>query len=705
METNFGFIYIRRNDWYNKYNICKLGKTQNIPDRDTTYITGEVVRGNFYPIFRVDIHLLDEIEKKMQNEFIDYNYYSGGGRELYFIEIIDLIEPFLQNNNYNYYILTETEIHNLIHSNRVNYEKIQNNEFSNKIKPQDFQQEQLNKVSSIFASNNIIRLNWSCGLGKALMGVFIVREMNFSKVLICVPSIYLQNQMEKEILRIYPKKNNILKICGTDKNEIYNFIEKKNGVCKFIISTYNSCYMLNDKIFKFDLKIGDEAHHLVGIENEDIEKSFISFHNIKSKKTLFMTATEKIVENKTEKKCYSMDDETVFGKLLDKKTVCWAVENKKITDYYLLVLKNTEEEVNQIMNATNIDVNCTNKELFISAYMVLKSIKQNNNLTHVAIYTNKTENAELVKKYVDKILETNIIAIDKNELYNNALHSKTENALNDEIEMFKNTKYGIISCVYIFGEGVDLPRLNGVCFAENMESDIRIVQCALRPNRLEQGNPDKKAYIIIPYIDYDDWNNDNQSFNKIRKIVGKLRNVDESIEQKIHILSKQKNETKTIEKMEIITNIINDFHFDENENELLKLKLRLRQSKTLYSKFSEEQDEYNYIRQLNRELNIQSKEEYIEKRLDHKMYIPQPDNYFCNKGVWTDWYDFIGVDTSQFIQSKQNWINFCKKNNVSSMNDYETLCNKYKELPMNPGDFYTHFSNIHNELGLYTKRR
>ena len=83
------------------------------------------------------------------------------------------------------------------------------------------------------------------------------------------------------------------------------------------------------------------------------------------------------------------------------------------------------------------------------------------------------------------------------------------------------------------------------------------------------------------------------------------------------------------------------------------------------------------------------------------MYIPQPDDYFCKKGVWTNWYDFIGFDTTQFIQSKQKWIKFCIKKNVTSITDYQILCDKYKKLPKNPSDFYTHFTNINNELGLY----
>jgi len=328
--------------------------------------------------------------------------------------------------------------------------------------------------------------------------------------------------------------------------------------------------------------------------------------------------------------------------------------------------------------------------------MTLKSIEKYNDLTHIIIYTNKTKNAELVKFYIDKILEANIININNNDIYNKALHSKLDNDLDNEIIIFKNKKYGIISCVYIFSEGFDLPKLNGVCFAENMISDIRITQCALRPNRLEKGNPYKKAYIILPYIDYNDDN--NKSFDKIKKIIEKIRNVDENIEQKIHVLSKQKN--NIIDKKETL-NIINDIYFEENEDELLKFKIRLRYSKTLTSDFTEEQDEYNYIKQLNKELYIESKEDYINKKNQHKMFIPQPEEYFCKKGVWTNWYDFIGLDTMQFIQSKQEWINFCKNKNIKTLNEYKKLCDEYKELPRNPSDFYIDFTNIQNELGLY----
>ena len=133
--------------------------------------------------------------------------------------------------------------------------------------------------------------------------------------------------------------------------------------------------------------------------------------------------------------------------------------------------------------------------------------------------------------------------------------------------------------------------------------------------------------------------------------------------------------------------------------------LYLRYSKTLISNFSEDQDEYNYIRQLNQELNINSKEDYINKKSQHRMYIPDPEDYFCKKGVWKNWYDYIGINTSEFIQSKDNWINFCKEKMVNSLDDYMKCCELDENLPKEPADFYKDFTNLMCELSQDRIRR
>ena len=40
-----------------------------------------------------------------------------------------------------------------------------------------------------------------------------------------------------------------------------------------------------------------------------------------------------------------MDDEKSFGKIIVQKPILWSIENKLITDYEVVILKNTEYEL------------------------------------------------------------------------------------------------------------------------------------------------------------------------------------------------------------------------------------------------------------------------------------------------------------------------------------------------------------------------
>jgi superfamily II DNA or RNA helicase len=752
MIQDKGTIYLRDNAWYKMENVIKMGIATFAKDRSNTYITGEVERGEYICVIEITLDKMKFIDKCLKHYFKSFHIYKGGGTEFYDRCIIDLIEPYLRKINILYKflvkILTKEEINSMNRCERVrnipNVDKVKKafnelnvkniiqtykikrskknsivsnnnivNELSYVIEPNNHQQYVLERIEEFYNFNNIGKIVWACGLGKALLCILIVKLLKFKSVVIGVPSNNLQKQIKNEILKIFPNKTNILFVGGdetdgikssTDKTEIIKFLNNNlNSQPKFVITTYHSCHLLNDRDIIFDFKIGDEAHHLVGIERAE-NRGFRLFHKIISSKTLFMTATEKTIETRTNREIYSMEDETIFGKYIDVKSVHWAIENKKITDYNILVLKNTEDEVDEII--TNLRLNIINKEIFISCYMCLKSFEKYNDLTHLLLYTNTTEDAELSKKYINEILSLNVLSIQKEQIYNNALHSKDDNNFDNEVYKFKNTPFGIISCIYIFGEGFDLPKLNGVCIAVNMQSETRIVQYLLRPNRLDFENPNKKAYVIIPYIDTDDWEIKNKSYEKVRNIVSQMRNVDENIEQKIFLSVGKKEDTKKEDtKKEERRSYYEDYIFQENGNELNKLKMRLRYSKALGSKFTEEQDEYNYVRSINSTLNILSPEEYIQKKNIHCNFIDLPEEYFKSKGVWNNWYDFLGVDTSKFIQSKQEWINFCKEKNIKSLEDYNRNSHIYLCLPMSPVHFYKDFTNISNELKINSNRR
>jgi predicted helicase len=723
-----GTVYIRDNEWFKLENVFKLGIASYAKDRSSTYITSEVKRGEYVCVIEVPLNKMKILDTCLKNYFKQFHIYHDGATELYDRCIINLIVPYLQNLNIDIRVLSIEEINTMNRCERLvnnlniirikklfTKDKIKNitryykNKNSNIIIPNEHQQIVLNNINVYYKYNNIGKIIWACGLGKALLAVLIVKQMQFKTIVIGVPSNNLQKQMKKEILMVFANENNILFVgceghgsskSTTDAENIINFINnKQNNEPIFIISTYHSSRLLVNKKLIFDFKIGDEAHHLVGIEKDEC-KGFTAFHKITSKKTLFMTATEKIINKDIKNTLYSMDDEKKFGKHIDEKSVQWAIENKKITDYNILIIKNNEKEVDEICN--NLGLSVYNKELFISCYMSLKSFEKYDNLTHLLLYTNTTQDADLAKKYIDDLLTLKIIDIKKEDIYNKSLHSKSSIILEKEIEMFENSPRGIISCVYIFGEGFNLPKLNGVCIATNMKSEIRIVQYVLRPNRLEKNNPNKKAYIIIPFIDCRNEDIDvKKKYDKIINVISQIRNIDKNIYQKIIVSTG----IKKIEKGIIKPIYIDDYYYKDNDGELCKIKLRLKYSNSLYSDFTEEQDEYNYVKSLNKILKISGMGEYIASEKIHDNYIDKPEEYFKSKGVWNGLYDFMGLNTDNLIQSKDDWVIYCKKINIYSLESYYKSCKEYDILPKEPADFYKNFSNIPIELGFNRHRR
>jgi superfamily II DNA or RNA helicase len=785
------YLYIRHHESYQSYNAVKLGITTCIGSRDSSYATGEIKRGKFINVYEL-INLsnkyplsakpLEHLEKLLHIYLKNLKkyIYIDGGTEFFSDDIIHLIPTYLESQGTEYSELTNEEIARMINEYRLNefYKKISSitrdwiqskllewlsRIRQSKLKPLPHQQIILNKIPDFYRINSIGKLYWACGLGKALLALFIAKQLNAKNILIGVPSVYLQGQMKNEIQRLFTYINNqnqkqyILCMGGEDETSttklqpIKQFLANPNNSSnpRFIITTYDSCHILAsldtiESINKFDFKIGDEAHHLVIHSNSDdlSEKSYIKFHDILAHKTLFMTATPKIINYKkpvleatiADKISYSMDDECQFGKLIDSKSIKWAIENKKITDFKVYVLYNTIHEMRAIakhsMGLDKINkIDDKNMELFTAAFMTLKSLERHHDLTHILIYTNTTENSDLVAKYLLDILEhhqINIPGLSKDDIYIKSLHSNSaRNNFQDEVKKFTKARIGIITCVYIFGEGFDLPRLNGVAMAENMISPIRTTQCALRPNRLDKANPDKMAYIIIPYLDREECGICNQSFRKCFNVINSLRNDDDILECKIQVASlvvggndsndellEQGNNSRKVEdeksNIEEPVNVCasenkkNGITLKDNPLELEKLKLRLKHSTHLKRNESIEKDELEYMRLVNRQLGITSREMYfdssIRSRFAYYNWIDKPAEYFGKHCIWQGWYHYLGVDTSRYPATKEEWFQYCSSCGIINYEEYFEKQKTDARLPEFPEELYREFSNINTEL-------
>ena len=110
MNESKGTIYLRDNAWYKMENVIKLGISSFAKDRSNTYITSEVVRGEYISVIEIPLDKMKLLDKYLKSYFKLYNIYKGGGTEFYNRCIIDLIEPYLKKINIEYKVLTKEEI-------------------------------------------------------------------------------------------------------------------------------------------------------------------------------------------------------------------------------------------------------------------------------------------------------------------------------------------------------------------------------------------------------------------------------------------------------------------------------------------------------------------------------------------------------------------------------------------------------------------
>jgi superfamily II DNA or RNA helicase len=107
-------------------------------------------------------------------------------------------------------------------------------------------------------------------------------------------------------------------------------------------------------------------------------------------------------------------------------------------------------------------------------------------------------------------------------------------------------------------------------------------------------------------------------------------------------------------------------------------------------------EKYEVIRALNKEMGLSSKTEYEERYMDHPNYISDPRQYF--KDYWISWYHFLGIDTTVFPQTKQEWICLCKELKLITWDLYKEY--SALQLPREPSQMYEDYTNWTNEFNI-----
>ncbi len=698
---DIGYIYIRTNEYWDLYDAYKLGKTLNIPDRETSYITSEIKRGKYIIVIELDASILDDIEKKLQLYFTELNLYIkfNAGTEFFNKKIINYIIPYFDENNILYKILSDNDIDNLIRKIRIHddtsHDDTSNDDiYNNTYHTRDYQMEIINKSSDYFQNNKKGLLIIPCGVGKTLISLWITYKLNSNTILIGVPNKLLLKQWYNIIYILFKNIPCLIVSDGISMDNITCFLENNKKKC-IVITTYSSShkiYYATQYIdFSFDMKINDEAHHLTSnnIIIENNEKKFIQMLNISSNKQISLTATIKQLENIDNNNIISNDNIEYFGDIIDKRCLLWAINKNIVCDYVIQTIIMNEEELNQNFEK-NYFTEDNEKRLFLSAFSSLKSIFDGNS-HHLLVYSNNKNNSLKIVKYIKTLLDDNFFDIE--DLYYSSYHSDMSSKEQvNIINKFEKSKYGIITCVYCLGEGYDNNNIDGVVFSENMSSNIRIVQSSLRASRKNINQPNKIAKIILPILHKDDWleDNNNQDLRKIKEVIYQMGLEDETINQKIKVF--------TIEIKKYISSKNKNIQYTDNFGEYdddLTSKLKLKTIKRSILGIS-----YEKAKTIIASKNIKNKEEYFELCNNDNRLSFEPELIY--NGLFTNWIEYLSIQRIYYdLETCKNRVNELLllfpeiKNNyldLSTISNY--MCTKDPLFP--PHGLWVEYYNLKN---------
>ncbi|MBK0009716.1 DEAD/DEAH box helicase family protein [Bacillus sp. S35] len=447
--------------------------------------------------------------------------------------------------------------------------------------PRDYQEQIIKDVINGFQNQDRGKLLAACGSGKTLVSKWINDSLKSKHTLFIAPSLSLIKQTLEEWTSKTVEPFTFLAVCSdqtvvndleddkitlkvnevnfpvtTSPEEIKDFLSVETELSKVIFSTYQSLDAITNALmnenFEFDLAIFDESHRTAGAKDSSMFVYALDDKFIPIKKRLFMTATERIVTPRIKKfaeqagvEVFSMDDIEKYGNTFSELNFGTAIQKDIIADYKIVVCAMDENELFALAKENHyvqVDIedetNSTTVDNLMKQIILAKAINDLD-IRKVISYHSKVDSAyKFVNGSNQQLSLTDIFSqtaphIKDSELYLNHVNGSMSSGQRKKIlSSFATSKYGLVSNAKCLTEGVDVPAVDAVYFADPKDSTIDIIQAVGRALRKKQGEQ-KTSYILIPVI----LPSTETAFNGLRtdlfdtlhSVIQALRNQDEQL--------------------------------------------------------------------------------------------------------------------------------------------------------------------------------
>ena len=434
--------------------------------------------------------------------------------------------------------------------------------FLKKFEPRDHQKNALNNCLSYFEKNSRGKLIHPCGAGKSLTGYWFFRLMQGRNALIVVPSLQLVKQTLKTWAREFLCEGieiDWIAVCSdddvknlddpslntfeigievnTETEMISSFLKQNSEKIKIIITTYQSGKKVIDAVNQaniiFDIGIFDEAHKTVGAKNKPFAQLLYD-ENIKIKKRLFMTATERVFKGDSDS-IVSMDDEKIYGKIVDQFSFKSALEQNPpiLSDYRIISTSIRKEEIKNLIDNNNL-LRAGNKKWSFEAdastfasLITLRKLIKKNKIKHIISFHSSIKRAKEFRELNNQI---NNLGSEFGTLHSFHISGKDSTGIRAEVlNRFVYEEPSLITNARCLTEGVDIPAVDAVIFADPKHSKVDIVQAAGRALRTYEGK--KMGYVIIPVVleGEDSFSIQENTFKQIITVLSAMGMSDERI--------------------------------------------------------------------------------------------------------------------------------------------------------------------------------
>ena len=667
-----GYIYTRTHESYQQYDACKLGETSNIPNRDSVYTTGEIRRGHFDNVFEIRSGKHKEMESILKNEFKPFHIAFDGGSEFFDKKIIPLIEPSLIKHQIEYRRLSKEEINILERTNRFrkiiqkpsilksilrminnfrdkrNLKKRFFDTFLPDKTPRRIQTELWDVFKNIVSREDKYRgiVQWATGTGKtiATLLLFVLsaesckKSGNIFRGLMISP----KNDIFNTIIRDIRKLEQFGIIICEGHNAQLSTLQIPTDKHVLITATHASLADPQQWLKLPPIKHChyDEVHRATG----DIFYKLLQ-ENLESWNTRFLTGT-----SATPKTCIASQHNKLtelFGNpinILHKCDVDEAISEGWIAQprFGVNVISKGMSKPDTIRSVITI------VERSISEKQMQQKWRGGKVIVYMPLRSNVLQAVIFAKEMIPYA----------------KIYSAVEDAHASTDDKFvKDTADGTTRVLFAcerYREGSDIfgLEMTVVLMGDTIGAHIAI-QISGRALRNDYLGKEGWCIIIRPS---EDGTVEDDVFDSIML-------------QMIDFIGMCTNPTQ-YKVRQIVEKY---FGRMEASGKIYDVEETVHRIQTFYARKAFERatpkEKYEVVRNLNRDLMIQTKEQYNQKSNVHLKFIENPRFYF--KDHWISWFHYIGIDTSAYPQTKSEWVNKCKEVGILRWQDYKEKHKKY----------------------------